>query len=391
MSESISKNRFSKNLISLDKFVKRWSITFWEAVLSIKLLPKQKRSDLDFLSDADRIEEAPINQNYPVVLYTVIGVVLSGVLWAALSPLDAVVAAKGKIISVEPNIVLQPQETAEIRSVRVAIGQTVKKGQVLFVLDPTIPQADFLQAEGAYQGILKALDISEREIATIQARLQAARETEEMIRRLVEKNFQSRRSLIDTQEKRLELEQALLNSRAKRNDLLSQKNGYEQQLVKAKRRKELIEIAAPRDSVILEISSLTTGSVARATEPLVTLVPIDVPVIAEISLDPSQISGITVGQHAKVKLDAFPFQRYGFLEGMVHTVAPDAIPSRTKDGQSFYTVRITFERQGENIKLLEKVIPGMSLVGEIKTDERTVLGYILDPLMKVKMESMNEK
>jgi multidrug efflux pump subunit AcrA (membrane-fusion protein) len=385
------KNGFSGRIIRLDTSIKTLSVIVWEKLLGVRILPKKKRSDIDFLSEADRIEEEPINQNYPIVLYVIMGVVFAGLIWAALSPLDAVVSGKGKVMSVEQNIVLQPQETAEIKRVNVTIGQTIKKGEVLFVLDPTIPQADFLQTEGSYQGIVNALDISEREISTIQARLSAAKETEEMVRQLVEKNFQSRRALIEQSEKRLELEQTLLNARAKRNDLLSQRNSYQQQLIKAKRRKELIEIVAPRDGVILEVSSLTVGSVARATEPLVTIVPTDVPIMAEISIDPSNISGVSVGQHAKVKLDAFPFQRYGYIEGSIVAVSPDAIQSRVQNAQSSYIVRIKFERTDESKGLLGKIIPGMSLIGEIRTDERTVLEYIFDPLFKIKMESLNEK
>ena len=391
MAEMSKKKGFTEAVIKLDASIKTISVNVWEKILAIRLLPKRKRSDIDFLSEADRIEEEPINQNYPVVLYIIIGVAAAGLAWAALSPIDAVVSGKGKVISVEQNVILQPQETAEIRRVNVSIGQTVKKGEVLFVLDPTIPQADFLQTEGSYQGILKALEISDKEILTIQARIVAAAETEEMIRRLVERNFQSKRSLIEQNEKRLELEQALLNARAKKNDLTSQKNSYEQQLIKAKRRKELIEITAPRDGIILEVSSHTVGSVARATEPLVTLVPTDVPIMAEISIDPSNISGVSVGQHAKVKLDAFPFQRYGYLEGSVVAVSPDAIQSRAQNGQSSYIARIKFERTSENTGLLGKIIPGMTLVGEVRTDERTVLEYIFDPLLKIKMESLNEK
>jgi hemolysin D len=386
-----AKNGLSGAIIRLDTSIKTLSVIVWEKILGVRILPKKKRSDIDFLSEADRIEEESINQNYPIVLYVIMGVVAAGLIWAALSPLDAVVSGKGKVMSVEQNIILQPQETAEIKRVNVTIGQTIKRGEILFVLDPTIPQADFLQTEGSYQGIINALDISEREINTIQARIVAAKETEEMVRQLVEKNFQSRRALIEQSEKRLELEQTLLNARAKRNDLLSQRNSYQQQLVKAKRRKELIEIVAPRDGVILEVSNLTVGSVARATEPLVTLVPTDVPIMAEISIDPSNISGISVGQYAKVKLDAFPFQRYGYIEGSVVAVSPDAIQSRSQNGQSSYIVRIKFERTDENKGLLGKIIPGMSLIGEIRTDERTVLEYIFDPLFKIKMESLNEK
>jgi len=391
MGDKGSKSSFSVRILTLDAEVKKRSVAFWDRILALKFLPERRRSDIDFLNEADRIEEEPINQNYPVVLYTIISVIAAGFVWAAFSPLDQVVSGPGKVISVEPNIILQPQETSEIREVNITIGQSVRKGDVLFILDPTIPQADLVQAQGSYQGVLRALDISTNEIRTIEARIQAARETEEMAVRLVEKNFQSKRALIEQREKRLELEQTLLNARARQNDLMSQRNALEQQLVKAKRRQELIQITAPRDGVILEVSTLTRGSVARATEPLVTLVPTDVPIVAEISIDPSSISGVSTGQRAKVKLDAFPFQRYGYLEGKVVALSPDAVQTKNQSGTSAYVARVEFVRNGAATELLSRVIPGMTLTAEVLTDKRTVLEYIFDPLLKIKMESLNEK
>lgn len=391
MSREETNRGFTERVLALDENVKKVSVTFWEWVLSFRILPKRKRSDIDFLSEADQIEEEPINQNYPVTLYIIMTLIAIGLIWAGLSPLDQVVSGRGRIVSVEQNIILQPQETAEIRDVRVTIGQSVKKGDVLFVLDPTIPQADFLQTEGSYQGVLRALEISASEIKTIEARVLSAKETEEMTTRLVEKNFQSKRALIEQRERRLELEQTLLSARARRNDLLSQKNAFEQQLIKAQRRKDLIQISAPRDGIILEVSSLTKGSIAKATETLVTLVPTDVPIIAETMINPSDISGVSMGQKVKIKLDAFPFQRHGHLEGTVSAVGPDAVQSKGQTGQTAYTARIEFDRKSDSEALLNKLIPGMTLVAEVITDKRTVLEYIFDPLMKIKMESLNEK
>lgn len=382
---------FTERVLVLDAAVKKHSVTFWEWLLGITLLPKRQKSDIDFLSEADRIEEEPINQNYSVTLYVILILIVAGSLWAALSPLDQVVSAQGKVISVEPNIILQPQETAEIKEVKIGLGQSVRKGDVLFILDPTIPQADYAQAQGSYQGVMRALEISLNEIRNIEARIAAAKETEEMTKQLVEKNFQSRRALIEQTEKRLELQQAHLNAKARQSDLISQRNALEQQLVKAKRRQDLIQIVAPRDGVILEVSTLTRGSVARATEPLVTLVPTDVPIMAEVLIDPASISGVTTGQRVKIKLDSFPFQRYGYIEGTVAALSPDAVQSRSGNGGSAYVARVEFDRTDETAGLLAQVIPGMTLSAEVITDKRTVLAYIFDPLLKIKMESLNEK
>ncbi len=391
MTKSSHQDSHESLLLKIDRKVKSLSISAWEAILGIRLIPRRPQSELDFMSAADRIEEEPINNNYPVTLYTIIVLLAFALLWAGFSRIDQVVSGAGRIISVEQNVILQPQDTAEIKDIRVKVGQTVRKGDILVVLDPTIPRADFLQTEGMYQGVLRAIEISNAEIKTFLARVQASKDVEEMTRQLVERQYQSKRALIESQEKRLEVEQMLLTARARHNDLLAQKNSYEQQLVKARRRNELIELVAPRDGIILELSALTKGSVSKATEPIVTLVPTDVPIIAEISIDPSNISGVMTGSLAKIKLDAFPFQRHGHIDGVVIAVSPDALQSRAQGGKSAYIVRVEFTPNQKTSSLMGKVIPGMTLVAEVISDRRTVLEYIFDPLLKIKMESMNER
>jgi multidrug efflux pump subunit AcrA (membrane-fusion protein) len=378
-------------ILKIDKFVKRNSIRFWDFILSCRIVPHSKNSTISFLSDADRIEAEPINQNYPITLYTIIAVICAGLLWAAFSPLDQVVGAPGRVVSIEQNIVLQPQETAEIKEVFVTIGQNVQKGDLLFVLDPTVPQADLNALRGTYHGVLRSIEISNKEIKTIETRVLHAKELEEMTKQLVDKHFQSRRALIEQKEKSYELEQALLNAKSRNSDLQAQKSSHEQQLIKATRRSELIKISAPRNAVVLEVSSLTKGSIARAAEPLITLVPNDVPILAEVNIDPSNISGVKIGQRAKVKLDAFPFQRYGYIEGRIVAVTPDAIQNKAQNAKSSYLARIEFDRSPHAGQLSSKIIPGMTLIAEVVTDKRTILEYIFDPLLKIKMDALNEK
>jgi hemolysin D len=380
-------------LLKFDTIFKRLSTAIWEAILGIRLLPKKQGNYYDYLSEADRIEAEPINQNYPVTMYVIVLFILTGIVWAATSKIDQVVVGQGRITSVEQNVVIQPQETAEIRDVNVSVGRQVRKGDVLFTLDHTITQADLNQAKGQYQGVLRALDLSTKEVATIERRIHAAREIEEMTKQLVEKNFQSKRALIEQQEKRYELEQALINARAKQSDLVSQKNSISQQLVKAKRRDDVVQIIAPRDGVVLEVSPLTRGSVAKAGEPLVTLVPVDVPMIAEVVIDPTNISGVSLEKSVKIKLDSFPFQRYGYLKGRVEAVAPDTVQTKAQNGKTAFIVRVALDlgASAEETILIATIKPGMTLTAEVVIANRSILNYMLDPLIKIQKEALNER
>jgi len=383
---------FSDKLLALDARVKAVSIAFWEALLSFKLLPiRDVDKQFEFLSEADRIEEEPINRNYSVTMYTIITAVAIGFSWAALSPIDQVVSGRGRVVSAEQNIILQASENSEIKEVLVSVGQAVKKGDILFVLDTTIPQADLAQTQSAYEAVLRALEIAGSEVKTMQARIRSATETEQMTRQLVEKNFQSKRALNEQEERRLSLQQALLGVKTKQNELLSQRAALEQQLIKAQRRKEEVQVTAPRDGIVLEMSPLSKGSIARATEPIVTIVPTDTPMVAEAYISPSGISGVSAGQRVKLKLDAFPFQRYGYLQGSVVSLSPDTVQAREQGEGKSYVARIEFAATQETSKMLSKVIPGMTLVAEVLTDERTVLQYIFDPLLKIRKEALQEK
>ena len=212
MTKSSHQDSHEGLLLKIDSKVKSLSISAWEAILGIRLIPRRPQSELDFMSAADRIEEEPINNNYPVTLYTIIVLLAFALLWAGFSRIDQVVSGAGRIISVEQNVILQPQDTAEIKDIRVKVGQTVRKGDILVVLDPTIPRADFLQTEGMYQGVLRAIEISNAEIKTFLARVQASKDVEEMTRQLVERQYQSKRALIESQEKRLEVRTTISKS-----------------------------------------------------------------------------------------------------------------------------------------------------------------------------------
>src|SRR5207237_1872956 len=86
-----------------------------------------------------------------------------------------------------------------------------------------------------------------------------------------------------------------------------------QQLETAERRRTLVVLRAPADGVVLELGQRWIGSVAKEAEPLVTLVPLDNKVEAEVDIDSADVARLRVGDAVRVKLDALPFQRHGTI------------------------------------------------------------------------------
>jgi hemolysin D len=97
---------------------------------------------LDYLPDGQAVEQAPLSRTARSVLHLCSLLTISAIVWAAASEVDQVASAPAKLISTAPPVVVQPLETAVIRSIDVAVGQQVRAGQRLASLDPTFAAAD---------------------------------------------------------------------------------------------------------------------------------------------------------------------------------------------------------------------------------------------------------
>lgn len=165
-----------------------------------------------------------------------------------------------------------------------------------------------------------------------------------------------------------------------------------QQFAKAELYSQLVDMTVPQDSVVLEIGHISVGSVAKTGEALVNLVPLNEPIEAEARISPQDVGFIRQGDACKIKIDAFPFQKHGVLKGVLKSIGEDTIkdPARQNEGP-YYLGRITL-----NSTKLKKVpedtrlIPGMSLSAEIVVGERTVISYILYPMISMFDESIRE-
>jgi HlyD family secretion protein len=172
-----------------------------------------------------------------------------------------------------------------------------------------------------------------------------------------------------------------------------------EQLRKADRRHKLVTLVAPTDSVVLDIAKLSQGSVIREAETLFTLVQLDTELESEVQIDSIDTGYVKVGDTARLKLDAYPFQKHGFLTGQIKTISEDAFrrdnlgnPSLLAQGtDAFYLSRITFgNAKLKNMPPQAKLLPGMTLTAEIVVGKRSVMSYLLWPLGKAVDESIGE-
>jgi len=180
----------------------------------------------------------------------------------------------------------------------------------------------------------------------------------------------------------------------------------EQDIAKQAHKAALLELKAPHGGIVKDLNTHTVGSVVSAGTVLLSLVPVDDPLEAEVLVQNEDVGFVQTGQQVMIKLAAYPFQQYGLLEGEVQEISPDAgaiegdVASshpveRTADRttpSSSYRVLIALKRQslssqGKSFKLA----PGMRVIAEIHQGSRTVLQYVLSPVRKTLMESGKER
>lgn len=440
---------------------------------ALKSRPQLPSVYLDFLPDPDVIEQRPLAGVTHWVLLGLSGFLLFLFIWASLSDIDEVVSARGKLVSSQANVIIQPLETALIQQIDVRQGQVVKKGQRLAALDPTFASADAAQLRGglssldartrrleneldngsaqlkgnsddALQSRLRqvrdanfnartraisenlarqeaAIQTNRQDQQVLEARFKSLQELEQMQERLVNQNFGAKQALLQARDRKLEVERDLRLTRNRENELLreiattkAEKDAFQkdwqqrtleelaearrnrdnaaQQLKKAQRRQNLISLISPIDAIVLEVAPRSVGSVIREAEPFITLVPIGVPLEVELQVDAPDVGFLRIGQMVRVKLDAFPFQKHGTLNGQLKFISQDTFfPSQTSGGSAYYLSRATLtglklDRVDPDFQLL----PGMTLRGEIRIGQKSVLSYFLYPIIGTLDQSLKE-
>ena len=156
-----------------------------------------------------------------------------------------------------------------------------------------------------------------------------------------------------------------------------------------------------------QLSVHTIGGVVTPAQALLVLVPSDSHLEVEAMLSNRDIGFVHPGQDVEIKVDTFPFTRYGLIHGRVVSVSQDAIArgkpaekvpslestsSEPKGQELVYSARISLDRTQMQVEEnLVNLSAGMAVTVEIKTGSRAVITYLLSPLLRYKQESLRER
>ncbi len=256
-------------------------------------------------------------------------------------------------------------------------------------------------------------------IAKLEATLPMARQREMDFKALTEKGFMSGHAGQDRTRERIEQERDLATQQARlaeaqaasretaqaraaylaetqrslserQAQAILKRQQFIQELNKTQQRSRLTQLTAPVDGTVQQVAVHTEGGVVTEAQVLMVIVPKDAEVTAEVVIDNKDIGFVNAGQQTTIKLETFPYTRYGTVDATVSSVTADAVNDEKKGAIFPATLKLAqthIDVDGKRIGLS----PGMNITAEIRTGQRRVIDYLLSPIQKTVGESLRER
>lgn len=228
--------------------------------------------------------------------------------------------------------------------------------------------------------------VSEVEVLRLQRDVTQARGQRDQAAAQVERL----QSAIDEAESKLR--EVALNARSDWRDALSSAladlGALDESSAGLEDRVRLSEIRSPVDGIVQRLTINTIGGVAQPGQEVVEVVPTNDTLMVEARIAPQDIAFLRPGQPATIKLTAYDFAIYGGLQAELVRISPDTITD--DDGNTFYLVRVRTV-QGDSEHQALDVIPGMTAQVDIMTGKRTVMQYLLKPVLRAWGNALGER
>lgn len=364
-------------------------------------------------------------------------------LWAGNFNVEEVTTGPAKIVPSSHEQVLQSLEGGILQELTVREGDTVAKGQIVAKIDPTRAEASFresanrllalkaqaarleAEANGAElifpPEVLAVPDLVARETEAWQLRKRALDESiagylksKELLqkelalaRQLSAKSLLSKTEVLKLERQTNDAEQQIIERQNRyRNEANDERSKVEVEMTSLQETAlgrhdtlERTEVRSPVRGIVNNIAINTLGGVIQPGAAIMEVTPLDDQLLVETRIRPSDVAFLAPGQDAVVKISAYDYSIYGGLKGHVQNISPGALKDeeskaarRPGTDDTYYRVMVltennTLTKTGSREL---RVIPGMTATVDIRTGEKSLLQYLIRPLLRVQ-EAFREK
>ncbi|HAT7745419.1 HlyD family type I secretion periplasmic adaptor subunit [Legionella pneumophila] len=366
-----------------------------------------------------------------IILWTSLLFFIVAIIWANYAILDEVTTGQGKVIPSSEVQVIQNLEGGIIQNIFVKEGQIVKKDQILMQIDNTRFMASYAEAEKKIDALeievirlnaqisktkpvfpekftksyphlvqdqLSLYESRMRELNQLETALELAQKELNLTRPLLKGGSVSEVEVIRLERTVSEIKGNIEKFKSEELDKLNKARTELFALIEAnkadKDRLTRTTVRSPVYGIVKQIKMKTIGGVVQPGSDLLEIVPLDDTLLIEAKIRPSDIGFIHPGQKAMVKITAYDFSIYGGLDGVVEHISADTIVDEQTDKkeESYYIVKVRTEKNylGTEKKPLP-IIPGMQATVDILTGQKSVLQYLLKPIIKAKQSALRER
>nr|WP_228723108.1 HlyD family type I secretion periplasmic adaptor subunit [Limnobaculum xujianqingii] len=389
------------------------------------------------------LQEALIEQKTPfslIMLYLIGAILIIAIVWAKFARVEEITLGEGRIIPASREQIIQSLEGGILEELNVREGDIVEKGQVLLKIDPTRAGAVYregvskviglkgtitrLRAEAygtplvfpadvmavpsvvkdetqAYGARKQTLDES---VKTLQTSLKLAEDEINLSEPLMQKGLMSEVELLrmrrQANEFRLQIAERQNRFRSEANAEL---NKFESELAQSVEnvaaREDVMNrttIVAPVRGTVNNIKVTTVGGVIQQGGEIMAIIPLEDQLLVEAKIKPSDVAFLHPGLKATVKITAYDYAIYGGLSGTLEHISADTLKDEDKMRQgrgdtTYYRVLVRTDKAALTAKdKVFPIMPGMIATVEIRTGEKTILDYILKPVLKAR-EAFRER
>lgn len=399
-----------------------------------RLLP----GDEAFLSEMRAAQAAEGTPQAVWALYLMLALLVAAITWAATTRVDEVTRANGRVVPDGHEQVIASLEGGILRELYVREGMQVQEGQDLAQLDPTRFEAQQNEGQAKRLALLGAIARLNAEangrplsfpddVAAVPAIVQGESEAHAARKHALDEAVRSNQRSIELVMRELRVAESMaakglmsevevVRLRRQVNDLQQQTqervnrfrqdastdlvrvqselSQLDEQLVGREDVLRRTVLKSPVRGLVKNIRLATLGGVVAPGAPIMEIVPLGSRVLVEARVRPSDIGFLRVGQTAEIKLTAYDYTTYGSLRGTITYISPDALGDSERGGtdNTYYRVVLRTERTAS---LREKgkplpVLPGMTATVDVRTGERSVLNFLLRPMLKSK-EAFRER
>lgn len=402
--------------------------------------PALSASDAEFMNDVQASLMAQSTPGSKLVIWLIIAVIVGGLTWAKFARVEEITKGDAKIISKSREQIIQSLEGGILAEMNVREGSVVNRGDVLLKIDPTRAQSSYREVFSKVQGLKATITrlraesygqplvfdeevqadpaLVEQETRAWKSRLSALNDSVRSLERSYALSMSEIRLAEPLAAKGLLSEVEMLRMRRQANDIQSQiverKNRYQseansellrlelelsQTVENLAGRLDIVErttMTAPVRGTVKNVRVNTIGGVIQPGEHILEIVPLEDQLLVEGKIRPSDVAFLHPGLPATVKITAYDYAIYGGLHGTLEHISPDTLKDDQKSAagrpdDTYYRVLILTDSSTLNAGGKElPIIPGMVASVEIRTGEKTILDYLLKPVLKAK-EAFRER